>query len=250
MLEQQEKVAVAVRVDNEKNVLISQFHTSWSKLKQQVEILKVEHKNSQTNLQNITEKHQSEMLELQTQVKRLEGELSKALDLAAGYKEKSDIMIKEKVDLLKIHADELESYKSLVQEAENRYEQMKIEFNKLLEKNQQNEEMLRTVQSELNKERLKGGEVRNEMGVIHKALDTCEAELTVLRQEKESLQLKLKEEINRNSILEQKNSLLLVSIDDAKKAEVIYKLNYLSQLSSFIILLAVYLFVLIVSEIS
>lgn len=224
MLEQQEKVAVAVRVDNEKNALISQFHTSWSKLKQQVELLEIEIKNSQINLQNITEKHQSEILELQTQIKRLEGELSKALDLAAGYKEKSDIMIKEKVDLLKTHADELENYKSLVQEAENRYEQMKTEFNKLLEKHQQTEETLRTIQSELNKERLRGGEVRSEMGVIHKALDACEAELTVLRQEKENLQLKLKEEINRNSILEQKNSSLLVSVDDAKKAEVIYYL--------------------------
>lgn len=223
LLEQQEKVAVAVRVDNEKNVLISQFHTSWSKLKQQVVILEVEHKNSQTNLQSITEKHQSEILELQTQVKRLEGELSKALDLAAGYKEKSDIMIKEKVDLLKTHADELDSYKSLVQEAENRYEQMKTEFNKLLQKNQQTEETLRTVQSELNKERLRGGEVRSEMGVIHKALDACEAELTVLRQEKENLQLKLKEEMNRNSILEQKNLSLLVYVDDAKKAEKLAK---------------------------
>ncbi|XP_011638778.1 nucleoporin nup211-like isoform X1 [Pogonomyrmex barbatus] len=223
LLEQQEKVAVAVRVDNEKNVLISQFHTSWSKLKQQVEILEIEHKNSQTNLQNITEKHQSEISELQTQIKRLEGELSKALDLAAGYKEKSDATVKEKIDLLKAHADELESYKLLVQEAENRYEQMKTEFNKLLEKNQQNEETLRSVQVELNKERLRGGEVRSEMGVIHKALDACEAELTVLRQEKENLQLKLKEEINRNSILEQKNSSLLESIDDAKKAEKLAK---------------------------
>ncbi|KMQ96257.1 sporulation-specific protein 15-like isoform x1 protein [Lasius niger] len=223
LLEQQEKVAVAVRIDNEKNVLISQFHAAWSKLKQQVAILEVEHKNSQTNLQNVTEKYQSEISELQTQIKRLEEKLSKALDLAAGYKEKSDTTIKEKVDLLKTHADELESYKLLVQEAENRYEQIKIEFNKLLEKNQQNEETLRTVQSELNKERLREGEVRSEMGVIHKALDTCEAELTVLRQEKENLQLKLKEEINRNTILEQKNSSLLVSIDDAKKAEKLAK---------------------------
>lgn len=222
MLEQQEKVAVAVRIDNEKNVLISQFHAAWSKLKQQVTILEVEHKNSQTNLQNITEKHQTEISELQTQIKGLEEKLSKALDLAAGYKEKSDITIKEKVDLLKSHADELENYKLLVQEAENRYEQIKMEFDKLLEKSQQSEETLRTVQSELNKERLKGSEVRSEMSVIHKALDTCEAELTVLRQEKENLQLKLKEEINRNSILEQKNSSLLVSIDDAKKAEVIH----------------------------
>lgn len=264
LLEQQEKVAVAVRVDNEKNVLISQFHASWSKLKQQVEILKVEHKNSQTNLQNVVEKHQTEISEFQTQVKRLEGELSKALDLAAGYKEKSDTMIKEKIDLLKIHADELENYKSLVQEAENRYEQMKAEFNTLLEKNQQSEETLRTVQSELNKERLRGGEVRSEMSVIHKALDACEAELTILRQEKENLQLKLKEEINRNSILEQKNSSLLISIDDAKKAEVMHYICSIYYNSiKFIVLLAIlakymlymnriksFIFTFVVSEIS
>lgn len=220
LLEQQEKVAVAVRVDNEKNVMISQFHAAWSKLKQQVEMLEIEHKNLQTNMENVTTKHQSEISEFQSQIKRLEGELSKALDLAAGYKEKSDTMIKERVNLLKEHADELESYKLLVQEAENRYEQVKAEFNRLLEKNQQNEETLKTVHSELNKERLRGGEVRNEMNLIHKALDTCEAELIVLRQEKENLQLKLKEEMNRNSILEQKNSSLLASVDDAKKAEV------------------------------
>ncbi|XP_012230885.2 putative leucine-rich repeat-containing protein DDB_G0290503 isoform X2 [Linepithema humile] len=223
LLEQQEKVAVAVRVDNEKNVMISQFHTAWSKLKQQVEMLEVEHKNLQTNLENVAAKHQSEISEFQSQIKRLEGELSKALDLAAGYKEKSDTTIKEKVNLLKEHADELESCKSLVQEAENRYEQVKTEFNRLLEKNQQNEETLKTVQLELNKERLRGGEVRNEMNLIHKALDTCEAELIVLRQEKENLQLKLKEEMNRNSILEQKNLSLLASIDDAKKAEKLAK---------------------------
>ncbi|XP_011145956.1 myosin heavy chain, non-muscle isoform X2 [Harpegnathos saltator] len=223
LLEQQEKVAVAVRVDNEKNVLISQFHAAWLKLKQQVGIIETEQRNSQTNLQNITEKHQSEVTEFQSQIKRLERELSKALDLAAGYKEKSDATTKEKIDLLKTHADELESYKSLVQEAENRYEQMKTEFNAFLEKNQQREETLRTVQSELNKERLRETEVRNEMILIRKALDTCEAELIVLKQEKEHMQLKLKEEINRNSILQQRNSSLLISVDDAKKAEKLAK---------------------------
>lgn len=220
LLEQQEKVAVAIRVDNEKNALISQFRVSWSKLKQQVEMLETEHRNAQTNLQNVTEKHQSEITEQQAQIKRLEDELSKALDLAAGYKEKSDTTMKEKIDLLKSHADELESYKSMMQEAEKSYEQVKAEFNKLLEKNQQTEETLKNVQAELSKERLRSGEVRNEMGVIHKALDACEAELTVLRQEKENLQLKLKEEMNRNSILQQKNSSLLASIEEARNAEV------------------------------
>ncbi|XP_003699036.1 spindle pole body component 110 [Apis florea] len=219
LLEQQEKVAVALRVDNEKNELIVQFHNAWSKLKQRVHILENEYSTLQTNFKNVTEKHQLEISEFQLQIKRCEGELSKALDLAAGYKEKNDIAMKEKVELLKNHADELENYKSFVQEAENRYEKLKIEYDKLLEKNQQSEEILKTLQQELGKERLKGGEVRNEMDVIHKALDTCEAELIVLRQEKENLQLKLREENGRNSILEQKNAALLSTLDDVKKAE-------------------------------
>ncbi|XP_003704884.2 centriole duplication and spindle assembly protein centrobin [Megachile rotundata] len=223
LLEQQEKVAVALRVDNEKNELIAQFHNAWSKLKQRVYVLESEYNALQTNLKHVTEKHQLEVSEFQSQIKRSEGELSKALDLAAGYKEKNDTAMKERVDLLKSHADELETYKSFVQEAENRYEQLKVEYNKLSDRSQQTEEVLKNLQQELGKERLKGGEVRNEMDVIHKALDTCEAELMVLRQEKENLQLKLKEENNRNAILEQKNISLLSLLDDAKKAEKLAK---------------------------
>lgn len=221
-MEQQEKVAVALRVDNEKNELIGQFHNAWSKLKQRVYVLESEYNALQTNFKHVTEKHQLEITEFQSQIKRSEGELSKALDLAAGYKEKNDAAMKERVELLKTHADELETYKSFVQEAENRYEQLKLEYSKLSDRNQQTEEVLKNLQQELGKERLKGGEVRNEMDVIHKALDTCEAELIVLRQEKENLQLKLKEENNRNAILEQKNISLLSLLDDAKKAEVMY----------------------------
>ncbi|XP_076682485.1 centriole duplication and spindle assembly protein centrobin isoform X2 [Andrena cerasifolii] len=223
LLEQQEKVAVALRVDNEKNELIAQFHSAWTKLKQRLHILENEYSSLQGNLKNVTEKHQLEISEFQSQIKRYEGELSKALDLAAGYKEKSDAVIKEKVELLKSHADELENYKSFVLEAENRYDELKLDHNNVLEKNKQTDETVKSLQQELGKERLKGGEVRNEMNVIHKALDTCEAELIVLRQEKENLLLKLKEEITRNGILDQKNAALLSSVDDAKKAEKLAK---------------------------
>lgn len=223
LLEQQEKVAVAIRVDNDKNLVISQFQSSWMKLKDRWQTLELDYNNLQQSIKTATEKHQAEISEFQSQIKRLEGELSKTLDLASGYKEKSDSLVKEKVDILKSHADELENYKLLVQQAEKRYDQMKEDCNKLLEKNHRTEEILKNVQQELNKERLKGGEVRAEMAVIHKALDTCEAELTVLRQEKESLQLKVREEQNRNSILEQKNVSLLAMIDDVKKSEKLAK---------------------------
>lgn len=221
---------MALRVDNEKNELIAQFHNAWTKLKQRLNILENEYSSLQANLKNVSEKHQLEISEFQSQIKRYEGELSKALDLAAGYKEKSDAVIKEKVELLKSHADELENYKSFVLEAENRYDELKLDYNNVLEKNKQTDETVKSLQQDLGKERLKGGEVRNEMNVIHKALDTCEAELIVLRQEKENLLLKLKEEITRNGILDQKNAALLSSVDDAKKAEVEYQLTFFPHL--------------------
>lgn len=221
LLEQQEKVAVAIRVDNEKNTAISQFHNAWSKLKQRCETLEKDHTELETRLRNVTDSHNSEIAEYQQQIKRGEGELSKALDLAAGYKEKSDALVKEKLDLLKSHADELEKYKRLVQEAEQRSDNLKSDYSKLFERNKQLEEIVRNAQQELNKERLRNSEVRTEMAVIHKALDTCEAELTILRQEKENLQLKIKEEVTRNSILEQNKTAMLEAVNEAKNAEVI-----------------------------
>ena len=111
----------------------------------------------------------------------------------------------------------------MAQGAENRYETMKLELQKLLENKQKIEENLKLVQQDLHKERLKGGEVRNEMTVIHKALDACEAELTVLRQEKQGLQLKVKEETSRNNILNEEKFSLLKTLDEIKKSEVCQK---------------------------
>ncbi|XP_014217062.1 interaptin [Copidosoma floridanum] len=223
LLEQQEKIAVAIGVDDEKNLFIAQFQMSWKKMKHKLCELESERENLQKLIKSISDKHQLEITECQEQIKKNEDELSKALNLATGYKEKSDSLVKEKLELLKSHADELESYKSLVQEAESRYEEMKKECQKLLEKNQQTDETLKSVQQDLNKELIKSNEVKSELAIIHKALDTCEAELALLRQEKENAQLKLKEELSRNSILEQGKASLLIAVDEVKKAEKLAK---------------------------
>lgn len=220
LLEQQEKIAVALRVDDDKNSYISQLHELWKKMKENLIETESEKENLQKLIKSISEKHQSSIAEYQEQVKRNEEELSKALNLATGYKEKSDCLVKKKTDLLKSHADELENYKLLVQQAENKYEEMKKECQKLFEKNQQTDETLKIVQQDLNKELIKSNEVKSELAIIHKALDTCETELTILRQEKENLQLKLREEIGRNNILEQGKVELNAALDEAKKAEV------------------------------
>ncbi|XP_011497929.1 PREDICTED: myosin heavy chain, non-muscle isoform X2 [Ceratosolen solmsi marchali] len=230
LLEQQEKIAVAVRLDNEKNSIICQFQVSWKKTKQRLCELESERETLDKLLKTISDKHQSEVNSCQEQIKSYKEELSKALNLATGYKEKSDSLIKEKVDMLNSHANELQNYKSLVQQAETRYEEMKVECQKLFDKNQQTDETLKVTQQDLTKELLKSNEVRNEMTVIHKALDACETELIILRQEKENLQLKLKEEGNRNNILEQSKASLIIGINEAKESEKLAK-NEIKSLS-------------------
>lgn len=225
MLEQQEKVAVALRVDNEKNYLISQFQVQWKKKNQKLSELESERDNLQKVLKSVSEKHQLETADFQDQIKKQKEEISKALNLASGYKEKSDSLVKEKLDILENHAVELQGYKSLVQQAESRYEDMKVQCQKLLEKNQKTEEALKAAQQDLNKELLKSSEVRSEYAAIHKAVNTCETELTILRQEKENLHLKLKEEKNRNNILEQGKASYITALEEAKKAEV-YTFKY------------------------
>lgn len=217
----QEKLAVALRVDNEKTVLISQFQAAWSKLRQKLEDAESERENLRKILQNISDKHKSEVAEYQEQVKTCKDESSKALNLASGYKEKSDNLVREKLELIQAHDNDIETFKSKLEEIEDRFKKTKEECHQLLEEKQQADEALKSSQQELHKERLKSGEVRSEMGVIHKALDSCEAELTILRQEKESLQLKLKEEVNRNNILTEEKSSLLSALEEGKKMEVI-----------------------------
>lgn len=220
VLEEQEKLAVAIKVDNEKNSVISNFQAAWIKLKKRLQNLESENNNLQISCQTTEQRNQLKISEFKVKVERYEGELSKALDLAAGYKEKSDELVREKLDLLKSHVDELEKYKTLVQEAEDRRDKIKEDYAHLSGKTQRLEESLKNAHEELNKERVKEGQVRNEMTVIHKALDTCEAEITVLRQEKEDLQLKLREELNRNNILEQSKASLSAAVEEAKKSEV------------------------------
>lgn len=220
LLEQQEKVAVAIRIDNKKNSMISQFQSSWEKLKQRYQNLETEYNNSQSTLKSITERHQTETTELQMRINKCQGELSQALDLAAGYKEKSDALVKDKTEMARMHAEELEKYKALVQQKEKVCDQIKEDCNKLMDKNHQLEELLRNAQQDLSKERTKNGEVRKEMAAIHAALDTCGAELTTLRQEKDGLQLKLKEEMSRVHNLEQNKVSLLSAVEAATKAEV------------------------------
>ncbi|XP_011301806.1 centrobin isoform X2 [Fopius arisanus] len=219
LLEQQERVAVAIGIDKEKNSIIQQYQAITQKLKNQFQTLQVSHRKLEESSVLSRAQQQAETEGLKTEIKQLEGQLSTSRELSLELQGKVDAGVEEKLQLLETHASELDSYKSFVKTGEERYEVLKGDYDKLQEKNNQLEESSSIAQQDLYRERLKAGEIRSEMALIHKALDTCEAELTVLRQEKENLMLKLKEEEKRCAILEGKRNNLQEELATAKRSE-------------------------------
>lgn len=63
-------------------------------------------------------------------------------------------------------------------------------------------------------------DAQREVKDTHKKLYSLEAELSALKEEKETLQLKLKEERGRISILDQQKKSLQATLDEYKKKEV------------------------------
>ncbi|XP_015114502.1 centrobin [Diachasma alloeum] len=219
LLEQQERVAVAIGIDKEKNSIIHQYQSITQKLKNQFQTLQSSQRKLEESSAQSRASHQVEVESLRNEIKQLGEELSTCRSLSQEYRDKVDAGVEEKLQLLATHANELESYKSFVKTSEERYERLKSDYDKLVEKNKAAEEASSVAQQDLYRERLKAGEIRSEMALIHKALDTCEAELTVLRQEKENLQLKLKEEEKRRAILEGKRNNILEELNAARKSE-------------------------------
>ncbi|XP_044583110.1 myosin heavy chain, non-muscle [Cotesia glomerata] len=219
LLEQQEKIAVAIRVDKDKSDTITQFQEVWTKFKTRWDNLEHEHSQLQSRIQELTVDHQQQLESLNSKLLGKDEEIKRLENLLRESDKKCEAAVRDKLTTLEEHANELEKYKSLVQAADQRSEEFKNDFHKSKDLVEQLEQTVKSLQQELYKERFKNTEVRNEMAVVHKGLDTCEAELTVLRQEKENLLLKLKEEENRVSILEKNKMMLLEDVNNTKKSE-------------------------------
>lgn len=88
-------------------------------------------------LQNISDKQKSEVAEYHRS-------RSKHVKMKAnGYKEKSDSLVREKLELIPAHDNDIETFKSKLEETEDRFKKTKEECHKLLEEKQQADEALK-----------------------------------------------------------------------------------------------------------
>lgn len=219
LLEEQQKLAVAVQVDRRKDQAILQLQDAWSHLVHHWKVLEEQRHNLATRLLSEREAHQTQEFEVKQKLKRLESELSKALDLAQGYKEKLDSVEKEKQELIEEHNSEIKGMMDRIQEEGQKLDKANQLNCQLIQQKEDALEKMKEAEQEAQKERKLLIDAQREVEDTHKKLYSFEAELSALKEERETLQLKLKEEKGRIGILDQQKRSLQATLDENKKKE-------------------------------
>ncbi|KAJ9584802.1 hypothetical protein L9F63_020856, partial [Diploptera punctata] len=219
LLEEQQRLAVAVEVDKSKDQAILQLQDAWSRLVHHWKELEEQRHGLANKLQSEREANQRRESEWGQRVKQLECELSKALDLAQGYKDKFDVVEKEKFEILEIHKAEIEVKVHEIQEIKEKLDEVNHIHNQLIKENNDHKEKVKEAE-----------QASQKMNLYWKILEFGDSALIAIKK-RIQFKLKLKEEKGRINILDQQKKSLQSSLDESKKKEISAR-DELKQLSS------------------
>ncbi|XP_039289940.1 interaptin isoform X2 [Nilaparvata lugens] len=229
VLEQQEKLAVAIRVDKEKDKAIGQMHAGWKRLAAHWTELEEQRNALASQLESSKSTFNTKTEEMNKKKERWDKEMSQALDLAAGYKEKCESIASERDQLVGEMRSKIEQALAKLSEAEKEKMKCKEENRILLDKLAENEinseqitlcerldrclNFLRDVDKQLISEyELKLKEVETK-------LTQMEGEVSVLREQKDHANAKWKDEKARLTLIEQQKNSLQSLVEELKTTE-------------------------------
>lgn len=212
LLEEQQKVAVAMKVDQEKDQAISKLTEGWSKLVGHWRDLENQRNNLARKLLSDREKFKTEISAAYQTVKRYEAELSKALDLAHGYKEKCEASEKERKAFRANAAKEIENLRIELKDVTEKFKVEECRSEKL-------EKLLGTKEELFNQGKAKLSDLQNQMREGKKTLKELQGELESVKADRAMSEEKLAEERSRSAAAEQGKKALQAQVEDLKKRE-------------------------------
>ncbi|VEN64702.1 unnamed protein product [Callosobruchus maculatus] len=160
-LELQQKLSVAVNVDETKNIALQQFQETLEKVMLRLDKLYKEKHNMEAEVENLKSKHAAQLEDLSKKVSYYEKEASKAINVAHGNQEKSSYLEKRCSDL----QNELDSF-------EAKFRVLQDNYARELEKNKQLSDILSQKEIELNEAAL-----QTEIEQLQKQLESNKMEL-------------------------------------------------------------------------
>nr|CAI5828873.1 unnamed protein product [Callosobruchus analis] len=207
-LELQQKLSVAVNVDETKNIALQQFQETLEKVMLRLDRLYKEKQNLQGEVDNLKSKHATQLEDLSKKVSYYENEASKAINVAHGNQEKSSCLEKRCSDLQM----ELDSF-------EAKFRALQDSYARELEKNKQLSDILSQKEIQLNENKNMLNMAKNEVSESKKTVDNCQKEFMALKEEYEKIQYDLRESKDIIDKLTEQKKLLLKEMENYKKKE-------------------------------
>lgn len=212
ILEQQEKLAVAVQVDQEKDKAIQHIRDAWHQLTRHWAKLEDQRHKLAQELEKERDESKKKEMEISKKVERWNTEIAQALDLAAGYKKKSEVLNSER-ETLKLEMDKR------VEEMRERLVSVEAENQKCITEKRKLIEELEETRHEAAEEKRLLQDVQKELQKTQESVSELKAELTAAQDQKQKLTTKLTEERSHVTVLEQQIATMQQALTDAKHNE-------------------------------
>lgn len=208
VLEEQEKVAVAMKVDEGKDRAIGQVTEAWKQMVQHWRQIEAERHAMTQTLINERSEIAKQKDDIEKKIVRYEKEMSQTLDLAEGYKKKYEYLENELTILKENSEQRIKELEETLVEREAVIKELKEERKSLADRLQvskvEHEEEKRLVESS-----------RRDVSILQEQLSKCEAELAVVKEQRDLLSTRLKEEKGRSSMLDAQKVALTDALDAA-----------------------------------
>ncbi|XP_077286117.1 centriole duplication and spindle assembly protein centrobin [Arctopsyche grandis] len=213
ILEQQQKLAVAVQIDSDKDEAISKLQNARIEVSQK--LYKTEDQIS--TMQSQLSACRICNSDLTKKIHENEEEIVKYMTLIHEYEDKLRVTIEnceiEKDTLNK----EIEVYKCTIAEKEGSLADLKESSELIIRLNKQLTENMTLAQDNLEKINLENKEIKEQLVVLQKSHTFLEDELCIIKSDKTDLLTRIAEEKNRNSHLDSQKNNLQNSLDATYK---------------------------------
>nr|CAH7739211.1 unnamed protein product [Callosobruchus chinensis] len=207
-LELQQKLSVAVNVDETKNIALQQFQETLEKVMLRLDKLYKEKQRLEGEVENLKSKNAAQLGDLSKKLSYYEKEASKAINVAHGNQEKSSYL-EQRCSDLQIELDSFEA----------KFRALQDNYAREVEKSKQLSDILSQKEIELNENKNILNMAKNEVTESERTVDNCQKEFMALKEEYEKIQYDLKESKGIIDKLTEQKKLLLKEMENYKKKE-------------------------------
>ncbi|XP_050680094.1 paramyosin [Leptidea sinapis] len=202
ILEQQEKLAVAVKVDRSKDAAINKMKESWFRLTSSLDKAEERHRSALDEMNRQVDNFKIVAEEAQKKTKHFESELYKALDLAHDYQEKYKQLSTEKIVLQDTVNEALTCKDEVIRNKDREIEVLKENYETVMRLNKQSTDCAKNLEDALEREKSDHDLTKAKINELNIKIDQMTDDKSLVLQERDMLKVKITEEKARSSMLE------------------------------------------------